>query len=288
MSSSRRVLVVGIDGVRYDTLRSVPTPHLDSVSAAGFLAPVPVRPGTPTLSGPCWATIVTGVNIDKHEVRSNDFSGNRLAAFPDFATRLARQDGGHTYVAAGWGPLLTVTDGGPLFQAPSRTSYIGAPVETCEAWEGTDERIVAEAERVLTDDDPQASFVYLGAVDETGHLLGCGPEYERAIVRADERLGRLLAAVRRRTGYADEAWTVIVVTDHGHRAEGGHGGVSEVESTAWIACAGPDIPVGAIVGELRHEDVAAQVFASLGRSADSHPALDGRPFTSIPQAVLPV
>ena len=37
---TRRVLVVGIDGVRLDLLAALRTPHLDSVRDAGFLAPV--------------------------------------------------------------------------------------------------------------------------------------------------------------------------------------------------------------------------------------------------------
>ncbi|GAA1366260.1 HAD-IA family hydrolase [Streptomyces beijiangensis] len=283
---ARRVLVVGIDGVRLDTLRTVDTPHLDSVEAAGFLAPVEIRPGTPTMSGPCWATIVTGVSVDKHAVWSNDFSGNRLTVFPDFTTRLTRGDGRRTYVAAGWQPLVTVADGGPLFREPSRLSHAAPAAETCEDWEAVDEQMTADAVRVLSDEDPEASFVYLGATDETAHILGCVPEYERSIARADERLGRLLAAVRGRATYDDEAWTFIVVTDHGHRDEGGHGGRTDQERTAWIACSGPDVPAGATVRELRHEDVAAQVFAALGRPADSHWTLDGRPFTVVPQAVL--
>ncbi|MFJ3583136.1 HAD-IA family hydrolase [Streptomyces sp. NPDC090127] len=281
----RRVLVVGIDGVRLDTLSRLDTPHLDALAAAGFLAPVVVEPGTPTMSGPCWATIVTGVTVDKHAVWSNDFSGNRLAVFPDFTTRL-RDAGRRTFVAAAWEPLVTVANGGPLFRGPGRVSHIAPAADDCEGWEEADELITADAVRVLAAYDPEASFVYLGAVDETAHILGCGEEYERAIVRADERLGRLLAAVRGRATYAEEAWTVVVVTDHGHRDEGGHGGRSELERTAWIACAGPDVPVGARVGVLRHQDVAAQVFASLDVPADSHWTLDGRPFAARPQAVL--
>ncbi|MBK3560667.1 alkaline phosphatase family protein, partial [Streptomyces sp. MBT56] len=78
MSRARRVLVVGIDGVRLDTLHRVPTPHLDAVADAGFLAPVTVGEDTPTMSGPCWATVVTGVRVTKHAVWSNDFSGHRV------------------------------------------------------------------------------------------------------------------------------------------------------------------------------------------------------------------
>lgn len=280
-SADRRVLVVGIDGVRLDTLRRLPTPHLDALAADGFLAPVEIDERTPTMSGPCWATVVTGVGVDKHGVLSNDFGGHRLDVFPDFATRLAQQYGRRTFVAAGWQPLMQARDGGPLFRAPSRSAYIAPAEDTPEAWERCDEQITAEAVRVLADtaDDIAASFVYLGAPDETAHYLGCSDAYEESVRRADERVGLLLDAVRSRPAHATEHWTVIVVTDHGHVDTGGHGGRSERERTAWVIAAGPDI--GAAPAAVRHVDVAAQVFASLGREADRHWTFDGRPFTAV-------
>ncbi|MFC8967484.1 alkaline phosphatase family protein [Streptomyces sp. NPDC057094] len=279
--ADRRVLVVGIDGVRLDTLRRLPTPHLDTLAAEGFLAPVEVDDRTPTMSGPCWATVVTGVGVDKHGVWSNDFAGHRLDVFPDFATRLARQYGRRTFVAAGWQPLLQVGDGGPLFRAPSRSVHVAPAEDTPEAWDRCDEQITAEAARVLADagDAIDASFVYLGAPDETAHYLGCGEAYEESVRRADARVGRLLDAVRGRPTYDREHWTVLVVTDHGHADAGGHGGRSEQERTAWVIAAGPDI--GAAPAVVRHVDVAAQVFASMGREADRHWTLDGRPFTAV-------
>lgn len=275
-----RVLVVGIDGVRYDLLRELPTPHLDSVAETGFLTPVEIDPGTPTMSGPCWATIATGVGPAKHGIWGNNFTGHRLEAFPDFATRLARGDGRRTFVTGGWAPLMIQQDGGALFRAPGRLSFITPADHSPKAWDDCDEQVTAEAEHVLAASDPEASFVYLGAVDETGHSLGCGNEYREAVVRADERLGRLLAAVRSRPSYATEAWTVIVVTDHGHVDAGGHGGDTPEERTAWLACTGPQFTPGRPVGTVRHADVAAQVYASLGRPIDPHWTLDGRPFGS--------
>lgn len=278
-SAARRVLVVGIDGVRLDTLSRLPTPHLDALAAEGFLTPVEVDDRTPTMSGPCWATIVTGVGVDKHGVWSNDFGGHRLDVFPDFATRLARQCGLRTFVAAGWRPLLQIDDGGPLFRAPSRAAFVSPTQDTPEAWERCDERITAEAVRVLADDDVDASFVYLGAPDETAHLLGCGDAYEGSVRRADERVGLLLDAVRSRPSYDRERWTFLAVTDHGHVDSGGHGGRSPQERTAWLIAAGPG--VGAAPERVRHVDVAAQVFASLGRDADRHWTLDGRAFAAV-------
>lgn len=99
-----RVLVVGIDGVRLDLLPMLETPHLDEVAHSGFLAPVHIDDDTPTMSGPCWTTIVTGVGVAKHGVWGNNFAGNRLGVFPDFTTRLAAERGLRTFAAGGWEP----------------------------------------------------------------------------------------------------------------------------------------------------------------------------------------
>lgn len=282
---TRHVLVVGIDGVRLDVLERVPARRLAEVRAAGFLAPVPVDEDTPTMSGPCWATIATGVRVGKHGVWANDFSGNRLGVFPDFATRLTRELGRRTFVAAAWDPLVLRRDGGPLFAAPSRLSYVAAEAHTAEAWETADEAVTADAEAVLRRDPVDAAFVYLGAVDETAHLHGCGARYKAAIANADARLGRLLDAVRSRAGFGHEDWTFLVVTDHGHVDEGGHGGRSDLERTAWIACCGPDVAAGSAPRRvLRHVDVAPHVFHALGLEPDRHWTFDG---THLATAAIP-
>src|SRR5436853_230909 len=188
-SPARRVLVVGIDGLRHDTVCSLPMPHLKSVAEAGFLVPVEVDSATPTMSGPCWATIVTGVNVNKHGVWGNHFGGNRLAAFPDFATRLNKEQGRRTFVATGWAATALAQNGGPIFAAPTRLAYAGAQVKTPEAWDESDHHVTAAAVHALTSDDPEASLVLLGAVDVTAHALGCGMAYREAAVRADDRLG---------------------------------------------------------------------------------------------------
>lgn len=282
---SRHVLVVGIDGVRLDVLERLSTPRLDEVRKTGFLAPVTIDAETPTMSGPCWATIATGVRVGKHGVWSNDFSGSRLGVFPDFATRLARGSGRRTFVAAAWDPLVLARDGGPLFAAPSRLMYVAPQAHTAEAWEDADEAVTVDAEATLRRDPVDAAFVYLGAADETAHLHGCGARYEASIENADARLGRLLDAVRSRPGRENEDWTFLVVTDHGHVDEGGHGGRSDLERTAWIACCGPDVEPGVEIPadrRLRHVDVVPHVFHALGLEPDRHWTLDGTHFATTP------
>ena len=78
----RHVLVIGVDGVRFDLLGPEATPVIRGFGAAGFLGPVPVDQTTPTWSGPCWATIATGTGVDGHGITGNDLTGHRLAEHP--------------------------------------------------------------------------------------------------------------------------------------------------------------------------------------------------------------
>ena len=84
------VLVVGVDGVRFDFLAADSAPSVWALGQAGFLARVPVDAATPTWSGPCWATIATGTGVAGHGITGNDLTGHRLAEHPDFVTLIMR------------------------------------------------------------------------------------------------------------------------------------------------------------------------------------------------------
>ncbi|NUP50556.1 MAG: phosphodiesterase [Catenulispora sp.] len=273
-----RVLVIGIDGVRLDVLQGAATPHIDAIARDGFLAPVWIEDGTPTWSGPCWATVATGVSAARHGIMHNVFTGHRLAEYPDFLT-IASLAGKRTYLSVGsWEPLATGACGGPLFAAPDRVTFTSFGVD-CERG---DEAATVDAERELVGGDYDVAFVYLGDVDETGHEVGVGVEYRAAVERADGRVGRLVGALRARGTEEAEVWTVIVVTDHGHVDEGGHGGDSEVERTAWIAACGPGIGAGVEMGVLRHVDVAAHVYEAVGLAGElGDMPLEGKAFAVV-------
>ena len=95
----RHVLVIGVDGVRFDLLGPEVTPVIWGFGQHGFLSPVPVDKATPTWSGPCWATIATGAGVDGHGITGNDLTGHRLAEHPDFVT-VATRAGLPTLLAA--------------------------------------------------------------------------------------------------------------------------------------------------------------------------------------------
>ncbi|CAM3329832.1 alkaline phosphatase family protein [Stackebrandtia soli] len=260
-----RVVVFGIDGVRLDRLHTAHTPHLDTITANGFLAPVRIPDVNPTISGPCWATVATGVTADVHGIRNNDLHGHRLADHPCFLRR-ASDAGLATYAAAGWLPLLpnehSEYHGGAIF-APGRSYLPPRPAHSKSGGDAvSDLEVAANAAHTLRHEDIHLAFVYFGQVDEVGHEEGTGSAYDKAITQADACVGTVLDAIASRPDRADDTWTYLAVTDHGHRDGGGHGGDSDLERTAWIA--GSDAALIADSGALTHADMPRLALSPFG------------------------
>lgn len=259
-----KVVVIGIDGVRLDTLRTTKTPQLDAIIEAGFLTSVRIPDINPTISGPCWATIATGVHADQHGITGNNLEGHRLADYPCFLARAA-EAGYRTYGAAGWLPLLTGKQGGPIFRPQEQFTPPRPEASKTGGDAVSDAAVAAAAATVLRESDVDCAFVYIGQVDEVGHHHGTDAAYVQAIENADECLGVVRDAIAARETFADEHWTYLVVTDHGHRDGGGHGGNSDLERTAWIAGAGPGLDEYSGKG-LGHHDIPRLALAPLGIS----------------------
>jgi predicted AlkP superfamily pyrophosphatase or phosphodiesterase len=178
------------------------------------------------------------------------------------------------WAVSGWPPLALPEDGGPLFAEATRREFTAVPKTSLAwdaageaglaAWDAADEATTASAAAILAADAPRVSFVYLGAVDFAGHATGSGAAYRAALRAADQRVGRLVAAVRSRPSGPAEDWTIVVVTDHGDLDEGGHGGREPEVATAWAAAAGRGIRPGDPPPVTRQEEVAPLVLAAAG------------------------
>lgn len=263
MTHTRHVLIVGWDGVRDDERRAARTPNLDAVAASGFATSVRVHEKNPTISGPVWTTVATGVYSDRHGVRDNDLRPYDPGAFPDVLTRVRQAvPGSTTFAAASWPPLVSEDSGGPVFG----TGYLPTMRDDLDveaAYMAVDDDAVARAVAELREGDHTAVFSYLGLVDEVGHHEGVTPRYREAIEWCDVHLGTLLEAIAQRPGRAQEDWLVVVTTDHGHRDEGNHGGDSDEERSAWLVAAGPGLDAAS--GESAdHADITPSVLAFLG------------------------
>ncbi|MGD2215364.1 MAG: alkaline phosphatase family protein [Gemmatimonadales bacterium] len=271
----KKVLVIGIDGVRPDVLAQVPTPAIDALAADGaFSGSVTTR--AQTISGPGWSSMLTGVWPEKHGVTSNNFAGNNYAMYPDFLTRLELSDGDFsTFAVVDWAPLGSEASGGPLLSdtIDVKLDFDGDQL----GYQEGDIRSVAAAVRFLENQDPDAAFVYIGYPDVAAHDNGGrSHEYYLSIENADVQVGRLVAAVRNRSTYEREDWLILVSTDHGHTDEGGHGGDSAAERTVFYLASGPSVTKGTLPRDVNIVDVAVTALAHLGIVIDPAWHLDGK------------
>lgn len=279
-----KVLVIGIDGVRPDALSRAETPNLDRLIRAGAFSDR-AQTGLPTISGPGWASLLTGVWKEKHGIMSNDFPfpESRLDRYPDFLTRIERvRPELRTFAVADWPPLIEAQTADDGTTAPPilsdaidvRVALDGGRI----GWAEADERSIAAAEEEIRQFDPAALFVYLGNPDEVSHHTGSiEDEYIASIERADRHIGRLVEAIYARPSYAAEDWLIIVSTDHGRLANGGHGGETQEERTIFFLASGPGAERGTIPNPPEIVDVAATALGHLGIGPEPEWALDGEP-----------
>jgi predicted AlkP superfamily pyrophosphatase or phosphodiesterase len=272
----KKVLVIGIDGIRPDVLARLETPNIDALIAEGAYSGS-VQSQAQTVSGPAWSSILTGVWPAKHRVVSNDLSTNEYDWYPDFLTRLEQVDPDFsTFAVIDWPPLGVRVSGGPMISdsIDVKLNFDGDQ----QGYALADSQSVDAAVRYILNQDPDAMFVYIGYPDVAAHDHGgLSEEYLAAIRMADAHVGTLSQAVARRTRVRrTEDWLVLVVTDHGHRDAGGHGGTSPEEKTVFYLASGASASKGRLEAHANIVDIAVTAMAHLGVPADASWRLDGR------------
>ncbi|WP_327321167.1 alkaline phosphatase family protein [Streptomyces sp. NBC_01210] len=298
---SAKVLVVGVDGLRYDRIWGtdaidsgegpeawlddtvVDTPNLDGLRSGGTYGRslLYCDPLAATSSGPGWKTNLSGVWPDKF-AEDNSEGDDEWDAYPSFLNRLEGEldDDIDTYAAYSWvdhGP-----EGDDVFSDVDETDFQDYdPDEPSSPPAGkeeadvlsADENSVESAVEQLSDEDPDASFVYFDEPDFQGHH-GSPETYRDAIERVDGYIGELLDAIDDREDA--ESWTVIVTTDHGQEDDGGHGGCTIGERSQFVLARGPGIAEGAEPIDVRPVDVVPTVFQQLGVEIDEDWGLEGK------------
>lgn len=274
-AKQKKVLLIGLDGVRVDILAQAHTPNIDALIADGTFSD---RATTrhPTVSGPGWSSMLIGAWADKHGVLGNDFSENDYATYPDFLTRLEQHDPTfETYAVVDWLPLGTDDSGGPLI-SPAVDSIVAFD-GYIDGYADADARTAELAAEYLRTGDPDAAFVYFGNIDVVGHdTHSLSHAYRAAIEEADGHVGTLLAALRARPAYASEDWLILMSTDHGRRDDGGHGEPSLQERTIFYLASGPSARKGTPATAPSIVDVAVTALAHLGVPLDPAWQLDGQ------------
>jgi hypothetical protein len=228
-AQERKVLFIGVDGVRSDALIVANTPTWDSLCAAGLYTYTSWHVGI-TVSGPSWSSMLTGVWQGKHGVTNNNYTGSDFNNYPYFVTRAKEYR--------------------PDLKAVQITSW--DPMSSAVYNDGWDSKIVVptddacEAAAIATLSDPELDilFVHIDDCDAQGHGNGFSPTvtpYMNQVEYVDTQLRSILNALRARPNYTNEEWMVIMTTDHGGIGTG-HGGPTRVEREIWWVAAGPGVP----------------------------------------------
>jgi predicted AlkP superfamily pyrophosphatase or phosphodiesterase len=218
-----RVLAIGVDGMRPDALATAKTSHFDRLIREGaYLIDTQILSdryeNSDTSSGPGWSSILTGVWADKHGVNDNSFQGKNYEQFPHFFVRLKEVKPDATTASfVNWVPIEDhIVEGADVHRAYHP--------EGDAKYEDADRKVAADAMKHIDQHVPDATFVYFGQIDETGHSYGFHPtvkEYVEAIERVDAHVGQLLQSVDKHRDGND--WLILVTTDHGGEGTG-HGG----------------------------------------------------------------
>ncbi len=124
--------------------------------------------------------------------------------------------------------------------------------------------------------DPDAVFVSLDLVDYAGHHKyqglprgSSGTGYKKAIEEADVYLGQVLGAIANRPDFLNEDWQIVVTSDHGHRAKGGHGGQSALERTIPLIITSQNLIQGDLPLGASQADVAPTILNHFGVASPS-------------------
>lgn len=267
---SRHVLLVGIDGLRSDALVAAETPNIDAVSSNGVSTmnafaggEVGTETEQPTLSGPGWTTVLTGVWTDRHGVTDNEFGGLNIEEFPHFFQRIREVDPDARLSSfVHWIPLR----------------ILGANGDVDEV--GDDRHITDLAVGELAAEDPTVVFVHLDDIDAAGHASEYSPvepTYVSAIETVDGLLGELSEAISQRPARDDECWATVIVTDHGGKANM-HGGQTPEERTIPLMIGGDGLATSVIEDGPGHSVVPSTVLAYLGLGINPEWGWEGEPF----------
>jgi predicted AlkP superfamily pyrophosphatase or phosphodiesterase len=233
VGKQKKLLIIGLDGLRPDALQVADTPAIDSLASEGSYT-WEAESEPVTVSGSAWTSLLTGVHLDKHRVVGNEFRWRDKAYRTFFA--LAREEFPNTRTVAhvNWKPIID-----DIFEDDSLVVRSS----------GSDESVTSATEADIRDGNGDLFFVHLDDIDGAGHKHGYGPGstgYVESIAVADARVARLVDAVAVRP--ESEDWLVAVVSDHGG-LEKSHGNPSPEEITIAVALSENQlIPPGPIHG----------------------------------------
>lgn len=265
-----RVLIIGIDGLRPDRLLFAHTPVIrDLMKQGAYTMWMQTVASANTL--PSFTSMLTAVMPAKHGITWNKLLKFQAPEWPARPTlfEMAHQGGYKTAMVAGKSKFRH-------WDKPGTIDFVSVPAED----RATDQQVVVEAARIITELKPDVLFVHFPGVDTVGHAKGWGSsEQLAAIEEADACVGRLLAAL---DAAGTRSSTLIMLSaDHGGAGLTHQADDARSRTIPWIAV-GPGVKQGYDLTQsrdlmMRTEDTCATACYVLGLPI--MPYFDGTPVT---------
>jgi hypothetical protein len=231
------VIVVGVDGMSPDGIRSASTPVMHRLIREGAVK-WNVRTVLPSSSSPNWASMIMGGGTELHGITDNDWGRQEYSLPP-----IVSGEEGIFPTIFGWirryrpqaeiGAVYQWEGFGRLFEKKAVNYDKNEPdgPSTADAFSA-----------YIKTKKPDFAFMHLDFVDDAGHEQGHGtPAYYQAVSKADSLIGQIYKAVR--AAGIGSSTLFIVTADHGGVGYG-HGGATVEEAEICMILNGKGIKKG--------------------------------------------
>jgi predicted AlkP superfamily pyrophosphatase or phosphodiesterase len=213
------VVMLSMDGFRWDYTLNVATPHLDAIADSGVRA-VTLRPCFPTKTFPNHYSIATGLYPDHHGIVNNSFYDPDMKAHYSLSDPKATGNG----VFYGGEPLWVTAARQGMVSASYFWVGTEAPIKGIRPayWKAYDKDITFSQEidtvvywlTLPEERRPHLILFYFNEPDVTGHDYGPGsPQIISVVARLDSLTGVLMRKLKQLPCY--QQVNVIITSDHG-------------------------------------------------------------------------
>lgn len=255
---AHHVVVIGVDGLSPDGIRTAETPALDELMKNGAYS-LHARAVMPSNSGANWGSMVMGAGPEQHGVITNNWRTDNLVLPPTvirddnhfptiFAVIRDQRPDAHITAFLDWNPI---------------SNYIEKDITDYMALPANEEDTTNEVVRYFESNKPDFTFIHLDHVDGAGHRFGHGsPQYYRSVEKADSLINEIVEATKRNGMFENTVF--ILSSDHGG-AGYGHGGVSLAEMEIPFIVSGKNVkPNHELLMPINGYDVPATALFALG------------------------
>ena len=205
---NRKVIVIGVDGIRSDVVQESISPFLFNMSQnenTYFTNSHTVEGNT--YSGPNWTSLLTGVHMRKHNVLGNNFNEPNLSEYPPFFYFLEEIEIDiNTVSLVNWLPI--------------QTNIISESVDYGPEESLSDFEVYNSCKEILINNNPingDVIFLQFDELDGAGHSYGFSAnvkEYRNTLTIIDNYIEDLFSIIQDKRNNGED-WMVFIVSDHG-------------------------------------------------------------------------